>query len=92
MAFQDMPFSLERQHESEALVMPRVWIPVTNADLLASLGKESMDLAAEVLKCKISEEAFKSRKGGASGSDLAGFPGDRRLSPPFLQGATVVHT
>jgi len=63
VAFQDMPFSLERQHETEALVLPRVWIPVTSSDLLASLRSQALELAGEVLKSKISEDVFKSRIG-----------------------------
>jgi len=58
VAFQDLHFTLDPRGETDALVVPKVWIPVSSSDLLSSLGTQSMELASDVLKAKISEETF----------------------------------
>lgn len=63
VAFQDLPFELVKQHGSEALVIPKAWIPVTNQSVLNSLREQGQKLSAELLKSKISEDQFKSRIG-----------------------------
>eukprot|EP00929_Paragymnodinium_shiwhaense_P063873 TRINITY_DN31960_c0_g4_i1.p1 TRINITY_DN31960_c0_g4~~TRINITY_DN31960_c0_g4_i1.p1 ORF type:complete len:3718 (+),score=1051.51 TRINITY_DN31960_c0_g4_i1:107-11260(+) len=59
--FQDMPFELQRKSHCEALVIPKVWIPVTSQSLLDSLGKQGTELASEMVRKKLAEETFKAR-------------------------------
>jgi len=61
VAFQDMPLKLHKVDDEEALVMPKVWIPVNNPALLESLKNQSKVLASDLLKKRISEDNFKDR-------------------------------
>jgi len=61
VAFQDMPFELKPFDEAEALVIPKVWIPVTNPTVLESLKQQSLELASDLLKKRVSEDSFKAR-------------------------------
>jgi len=57
--FQDLQFSLERHHETEALVVPKVWIPVNDEQNLRDLGEKSKALAAGILNKQVNEENFR---------------------------------
>lgn len=57
--FQDVPFELKKNNDSEAVVIPKVWIPVSNVTVLKSLQTDALQLCSELTKQKMSEESFK---------------------------------
>jgi len=61
VAFQDMPLKMQRVDDTEALVIPKVGIPVNDSSLLNSLRGAGLDLAGDLLKKKIAEDNFKDR-------------------------------
>eukprot|EP00927_Polykrikos_kofoidii_P028763 TRINITY_DN25017_c0_g1_i2.p1 TRINITY_DN25017_c0_g1~~TRINITY_DN25017_c0_g1_i2.p1 ORF type:complete len:2736 (-),score=602.94 TRINITY_DN25017_c0_g1_i2:74-7891(-) len=71
--FQDLPFELQKVSESLAIVRPKVWIPVSSPEALKSLEDQGRELATQVIKKKISEDAFRTRTGRIY-PELAYFP------------------
>jgi len=67
VTFQDLPFELVHTSDHEALVIPKLWIPINkdNKVVLDSLSAQGRDLAADVLKGQLSERQFKGRLGRA---------------------------
>jgi hypothetical protein len=61
VTFQDLPFEMRRDSETEALVIPKVWIPVKNQSVLDSLKKKGKELAADLIAGRVTEKSFKTR-------------------------------
>jgi len=61
VTFQDLPFELVKEKEAEALVIPKMWIPVRNKGVLDALAVQGKELAKEVITKGISERQFKVR-------------------------------
>lgn len=61
VTFQDLPFDLHRKKEYEAIVVPKMWIPVTNQSILNELAEKGKLLAKELLAGQISERPFNVR-------------------------------
>ncbi|CAJ1415640.1 unnamed protein product [Effrenium voratum] len=59
--FQDVPFELKRTYDLEVDVVPKVWIPVTNQQVLQKLNSEAIDLCTELRDHKLSERSFRER-------------------------------
>jgi len=60
VTFRDLPFELESAGEGAALVIPKVWIPVRNEDILKTLTSQCRQLAGSVLGFpSIGERRFK---------------------------------
>jgi len=60
--FQDVPFELHMDEAaSEAVVIPKVWIPITDTAELNKLTHQSTQLARDLLEHQIKEDAFRSR-------------------------------
>jgi len=59
VTFQDLPFDLDRRKEYEAVVVPKMWIPVTNQAVLNELAEKGRQLARELLSKAMSERPFK---------------------------------
>lgn len=58
VTFQDMPFALELTSDGYALVIPKVWIPVSKEDVLKRLTLQCRSLAQNVMN-GIGEKRFK---------------------------------
>jgi len=65
VTFQDLPFELERRKGAEAMVIPKVWIPIKkdNKAVLDSLSSQARELANDLLRGQTSERQFKNRLG-----------------------------
>ncbi|CAE8734724.1 unnamed protein product [Polarella glacialis] len=59
VTFQDLPFELLRTKHLEALMIPKVWIPVHNESALDSLQLQCRKMASDVLDGTIGERRFK---------------------------------
>lgn len=62
-AFQDVPFELKRFSNLEVDVIPKVWIPVTNQEVLDALNAEALALCTDIRpgEHRLSERIFRER-------------------------------
>lgn len=60
--FEDVPFELKRRPGGlEVDVVPKVWIPVTNQQVLDSLNKDATELCAQLRDNRLTERTFRER-------------------------------
>ncbi|CAE7362340.1 Ripk4 [Symbiodinium sp. CCMP2592] len=61
--FQDVPFELKRTTPTafEATVIPKVWIPVSNEQVLEKLKKNAVELCMDLRDHKLPERVFRDR-------------------------------
>jgi len=61
VTFQEISFDLLKEGNAEAVVVPKVWIPVRNKAVLGTLRMQSRELASELLAGRMSEAQFRAR-------------------------------
>jgi hypothetical protein len=87
--FQDVPFELHMDEAaSEAVVIPKVWIPITDTTELSKLTHQATQLACELLQHQVKEEAFRSRVGRVF-PELSYFSGTTSLQREQTMGALL---